>query len=246
MLSLLQAGSGARRPLLFCFYIGTYAHAALRAAFPTACIAIDTMSEPGPHPTARYTRLGSGALDGILSMKASIEWARSKAGDFEPSHVIAAGFSGGGQGVTTWLRGGEEPDAIVVADGWQTITPLALPAQMQRPGLLLERSRYVEKARRGERVLALSHTMITPPGYASTRRTAELLTGWSLSAAGALASPVRHEEGALLVESYAGDDAEAHGLQARVVFARLCAEAADRLDAFGLAHRSCSASPSAS
>lgn len=232
MFQLFQAGSGDRRTLILIHYLD--AHGALgdkiRGAAPEACILIDTQMVVRPDKTvdgSRYTRLGSGGADGILPLAAAKALAQKLAGPFEIAQTIGAGFSAGGQGVKTWLDAGQIPDAVVICDGWHASTV---------PGPMISRRAYVARALLGEAALVLSHTLIQPPTYLSTRKTAELLTGWVLDEKGGVDDPVVHADTGLHVESHPGATGPDHIHQAQEVFPRLLTRALELLDELGEAN----------
>lgn len=232
-LRIIQPGNGDQRDLVVVYHLDPSAAAiqdrVRQAAGPDACVLNDT----GPAFHGYYSRTGAGGIDTLPHV---VEWARGHAGAFTPRRVILVGFSAGGQGVTAILNDGTLPDAAIVVDGWHC----ALGARADAPELRSRRA-LVDAARRGERVLVASHTQISTESvrptpqhpdwhpFTSTRATLELLTGWQLREAGSIApgadAPVRHEDGRLVVRSYAGGDAAAHERQMQLALPRMLAEA---------------------
>ena len=232
MLTVYRPGRGPVRDVLIAYYLLTSSLSAVAEKRPDLCILVDTATSSDPaHPTARYTKLGDGRGESVLPLDKAIDLAIHCAGPFKAGRVILAGFSGGGQGITAQLNAVPEsawPEAAVVVDGWHCS---ALKTEKE----LASRRAFVAAARRGERVLAASHTQIKPPTYTSTRETLEALTGLTLDKAGPVNDPVRTEDHALLIESFTGATGNDHSLQTRVVAARIVLEAMDALDGLGIA-----------
>jgi len=232
MFKLFQPGSGDRRTLILIHYLDASGALGdkIRAAASEACILIDTqmvIRGDGSVDGSRYTRIGTGGADGILPLAAAKALAQKLAGPFEITGTVGCGFSAGGQGVKTWLDAGQIPDAVVICDGWHASTV---------PGPMISRRAYVARALLGEAALVLSHTQIQPPTYLSTRKTAELLTGWVLDQKGAVDDPVVHADQGLHVESHPGGTGPDHIHQAQAVFPRLLARALELLDELGEAN----------
>lgn len=216
---VVQAGSGATRDLVICYYVGNYADDQVRRAAPAhACIINDTKT-----PTRRYTRIDSRGIDGILPMKQAIEWALGRC-DFDAvRYVLIGGYSAGGQAVRTQVMSGAAPNAIFIADGNHCSAPPV-------PWQLKAMQAFCDAAASEEKVAVFSHTQIEPPTYTGTRRTLELLTGFELDESGPLEEPVETGEGNLEVWSFEGANAEAHRQQAQRVFSELLGRAVEMLD----------------
>ncbi len=206
---LVQAGSGATRPLVIVYHAGMPEDVITQATGPSACVLFDIES--------KYDTLDvPGSPD---SLPVAIATAQSLAGEaFTPSPIILAAWSAGCQAVRSQLLAGYDADAIVCADGIHSATQ---PDQAQQ---IDPWRRYFAKARAGERVALVSHSSIEPPTFNSVAKTLSIITGQSFDQRGPPEDPVVQRDGNLVFYSATGDDAPAHIAQARVVLPRMLAD----------------------
>ncbi len=127
--------------------------------------------------SSKYDRNG---LAGRMTLDAAVARYAPEAAPDAP--VVLIGFSAGCWALRKWLRdpaARERCVAAVFVDG------LHAGGSDNRANLSARHEGVIEYGRaamNGERVLVISHSQIVPPGYASTRRTAEDLVGvWGLS-----------------------------------------------------------------
>jgi len=212
---LVQAGAGARRDLVLVYHLNATADEDVRAAIgPGACIVNETV------PQAQIGAYGSFGPDGIATVTDALAWAQGEAGAFDRARLILIGFSAGYIAVRTQLFSGEDPDAIVIADGIQTPRP-------GDPAAVAPWTAYANQARLGARVFVASHTTQGPTNLISTGETLRLITGFALLQTGTLASPAITSEGKLVVLSFMGND---HRAQGYVVLPRMLETAMRLLD----------------
>jgi hypothetical protein len=219
MLRLVQAGSGPRRLLVVAYFCAN--RAALLASLPSsACVVIDV-----DNPAGRFARpIGAGGVD---SLEDVIAWARKQAGFEDVLFVILIGWSAGCQALREQLRAGARPDVVLALDGISGSVP---PTHDQ-----LEPWRaLVARARADECCAVIAHTAMTyterlPPAqrYASTTRTAELVTG-TIGEAPPATGGIMSVEGELYVLAYPSKDidGEAHKYQQSHVLPDLLARIA--------------------
>jgi hypothetical protein len=156
----------------------------------------------------------------VRPMAAIVDWAKKASNALHVSQVIVVGFSEGCQAVRAHLLNGDNPDACLAVDGTHSSAPPVEKTQ------LAPWRKYIDRAKRGERVFIGSHSAIVPPTYPSTRATLERVTGWTLGTVEA-----RKQEGRCVILSSPGTTKEAHWRQARKVLPRMLAEAMSLLDA---------------
>ncbi len=201
-LRLVSAGRGEVRDLVVVYYLGAYSDRKLRDACPPNTVIVNDTRKP----TARYTRMRPNeGIDPLVSVR---EWAIRQSGALGIDRTILLGFSAGCQALRTQLLAGEAPDAVVAVDGTHSGT--------QAAGWQIDPWRdYLDLALGDKAVFVASHTQIVPPGYASTRKTLERVTGWVLPGKfpGGL-EWAEHQESSALVVSYPGANAAAHSNQA--------------------------------
>ncbi len=235
MIRTVQAGQGARRPLILLFHQTSgsaskpgFVDARIRAACgPNACILSYTAPVPEGKATTggAYRRVGSASSNGFAlpSLSAVVaQYSKELGCEFSP--VVIGGFSEGCQGVRAQLLAGEVPSAIVAADGIHGATN---PDKATEVDVW---KKYFARARARDSVAIVSHTGIVPPGFASVRTMLELTTGMTLQVPSPAASPSVISDGDLLVWSYAGTDTKAHSLQLQVTLPQMLHEALVRLD----------------
>ncbi len=202
MMRLVQAGNGAKRDLAVVYHLNAKADDDLRAAFgPDACIVNDTV------PQAEIGTYASIGPSGIASLADVLASAQAGTGEgFEVARTILVGYSAGYLGVRTQLQAGEDPDAIVIADGIQAPRPGNVASPELAPWIA-----YADRARAGDRVFVASHTMQGPTNLLSTWEALQLITGFPLLQTGTLSSPAITSDGKLVVFSYMGNDHQAQG-----------------------------------
>jgi hypothetical protein len=207
---LVQAGSGPIRDLVLVYHLNEKADDDVRDAIgPQACIVNETVPQVD---IGFYGAFASSSAAGLATVADTLAWAREEAHeDFELGRLILVGFSAGYIAVRTQLFSGEDPAAIVVADGIQSPRPGDV-------GAIAPWIAYADQARAGERVFVASHSTQGATKLLSTGETLRLITGFSLLQTGTLASPAVSSEGKLVVLSYMGND---HAAQGYVVLPRL-------------------------
>lgn len=134
--------------------------------------------------------------------------------------IALSGWSAGYGGIYRTLarpRDADRVDAVLLADGmhvgFEGSTRTARAAAME------PFRAFAERAARGEKLMAVTHSAIVPPDYASTTATASFLEGaLHLDSKAITLSPPRadmqqtrrSERGSLFIDGYAGGDAHAH------------------------------------
>lgn len=214
MLSLAQKGTGARRPLVYAFFVAGPATASLLAALgPEACVVTDC-----DNPGGRFCRPpGAGGVDKIGTVAT---WARMKCGEpFEPSSLILIGWSAGCEAVRELLRAGAQPDAVIALDGVSGSHPTPTEAQIapwRELGV---------KASEELCLFMLTHTAMgyverLPAGqdYESTTHMAAIVTG-TAGETPPSSGPIAPVAGSLYVLAYPSKDIDggAHIRQVREV-----------------------------
>lgn len=193
MVRIVQAGLGAKRPLVLLFLVGGHLDAQLRKALgPSPCIMADDKAT-STHDIEHYIAMAA------KECGAEITW------------YVIGGWSAG-VGVVRRMVGNVScrPSALVLADGTHASKP-PTPYQLEawKP--------FIAMARRGESVFAASHIYNTyvealPDPYLSTVSVLRLITGWPLEHGGTVDTPVEQHDGELHVYSYSSTacDANAH------------------------------------
>jgi hypothetical protein len=231
MLQLIHLGYGRARDVVLVHDVRDAANPSLRTAAPDAAILVDSLTprrQPGkPRDARRFALLGDGGLDGVLSCDDALLHARHAAGPFYPQRVVGVGFGAGALVLDAWINAGQMPDALVAIDGWTA---------SKRAGAMEARRLFVEEARLGDRVLVLAHSQSEPEGKTSSKRVAELLTGWKLGDAGPIDNPSEQHEKGLVVVSYKLEEHELR-VHEEVVAGHLLAVAMARLDDLGIKGR---------
>lgn len=168
-LAILQKGTGPRRPLLICYFVGPPGAGIFAALGPGACILYDLDDQGG-----RFAKTpGSGGVDGLDAALA----VATKGDVFAPSAAILLGWSAGCQAVREQLRvSGDRVDAAVALDGISGAVP---PADAQLAPWVAFAKRASENPRA---LLVVTHTQQTytenlpaASRFASTKTTAGLL-----------------------------------------------------------------------
>lgn len=206
-MKLWSKGEGAKRDLVVIYYLGEQGDLKERVARAAgnAIVLNDTRQ-----PTKVYTSMAT--METLSQTRAQAERVTGA----DVGRIILVGFSAGCQALRTLLLAGAQPDAIVAIDGTHSSSP---PMGWQ----IDTWSKYANAARRGERVMVATHTMIVPPTYSSTKATLQAITGFDLT------DPGFHSDGNLHVWGYAGNDQAAHINQARQVLPEALQFALSRL-----------------
>jgi peptidoglycan hydrolase-like protein with peptidoglycan-binding domain len=152
-LSLIQAGHGASRLLVVCYFVSN--HDALAAFGPDACVLVD-------NDNARGRFAGAPGGSGVASWADTLRTAHTLAGAFTPSASVLVGWSAGAQACREQIRSGMAPDVVLALDGTSGDVP---PKWAQ----LAPWHAMAERARRGEALLVLTatqnlYTRDLPPG----------------------------------------------------------------------------------
>jgi len=213
---IVQKGSGAKRNLVICYYIGRYADHLIKSAVPeTYCVINDTRT-----PTRRYTQLDTNMKTGIMPLKHVVKWVQQEL-DFTVNKIITGAYSAGAQAIRTLLvnakTGEDYPVVTFVADG----THCSLSPQDWQIDYWKQ---YCNDAKQEKAIALFSHTQIIPPTFTGTRDTLRLITGFELIEKGTVTNPIVTKDGLCEVWSYAGANAQAHRIQAQIVFAQLLAK----------------------
>jgi hypothetical protein len=180
--------------------------------------------------------IGSGAYEEAFASKTSltdyIESIRTrinqKCGGIERSvaRVALSGWSAGYGGIYRALArpaDADRIDAVLLADGmhvgFETATRTARTPRTARAAAMEPFRAFAERAGTGEKLMAVTHSAIVPPGYASTTLTASFLVDALHADSKPLTLPPpradmqptrRAERGSLFIDGYAGGDAPAH------------------------------------
>ena len=197
MLRMIQAGTGSRRPLIVLFLVGPQMDRAIRDAVgPRATIVADVVAQTDP------------------DMGAIRKWAADHSGA-AMGELILGGWSLGCSRVRSLLQQGEQPVAVVLADG----TTNTLPPD---PAKARVWSDLVGRGRDGSCVVAVSCSYnvyterLRPPEqpYQATINTMRAATGWALSEPADSVPGAMHDNDLHLYTYRSADiDAEAHRRQ---------------------------------
>jgi hypothetical protein len=174
--------------------------------------------------------IGSGAYEDAFATKRSLAdfieriGARinQKCGGIERSvgRVALSGWSAGYGGIYRALArpaDADRIDAVLLADGMHV--GFEVPARTARAAAMEPFRAFGERARTGEKLMAVTHSAIVPPGYASTTLTASFLVEALRVESQPLTLPApradmeqtrRAERGSLFIDGYAGGNAHAH------------------------------------
>ena len=213
---LVAAGSGAWRPVVWCFHVGGQMDATLRAALPTCAILNYTFNPaPGSAASGKYKSRAQGG--GLPSSWAELqETAAHLLPGVQLGRVILSGWSEGCQGARCYLQMGARPAGIVACDGIHASQP---PAASQ----IDPWKAYADLARAGVSWCSITATHIVTSGYLSTTQTLPLVTGFSAADWRPAQGYQVADAGTLHAEHWPGTDAAAHVQQQREVLPRLLA-----------------------
>ncbi len=213
---LVAAGSGDRRPVLWCFHVGGQMDAALVAALPGCAILNYTFNPaPGSAASGKYKARSQGG--GLPSSWGELQQtAAHLVAGVELGPVVLAGWSEGCQGARCYLQMGARPAGIVATDGIHASQP---PAASQ----IDPWRAYADLARAGAARCSITATHIVTSGYLSTTQTLPLVTGFSAGDWQPAQGYQVAQAGELHAEHWPGTDAAAHVQQQREVLPRLLA-----------------------
>lgn len=224
---IVQVGQGSTRPLVAVYFLGRENDARIR----DAC---------GPAPAIVNITKGAPweVHAGLMRLSHVVDWTRQRV-SARISRTVGAGWSQGCKGWRSQLAAGEEPDALVLADGIHGSLVGTEPYQ----GHVDTWRTFVEQAKRGDKVFFASdcgHKYVETlqrGAYASVATMLRAITGWQLPDASArgrsAADPERHQEGLAVVyrsgEGLSGPNGEAHVAHAQHVLPRMLREALQAL-----------------
>ncbi len=208
-LRLLQPPATPDAPLVLLYHYS--GGEKTKAAAPGAAIATETGTQ------AQYNTLGPDGIASVADAIAQVGQLAQMPG-YAPSLLVLGGWSAGCQAVRTHLRAGVMPDAVLACDGTHSAIP---PTAAQ----IDPWKAYAEGAKAGRGAFLASCSSIDPPGFASTRATLRLITGFALDAFGTPEDPAITRDGQCIVYACSGDDAAAHIAQAEVLLPRMLGEA---------------------
>ena len=209
MIRLVQAGQGARRPLVVLYHAGPWSDQLVTAAAgPDACVVNDT-EEPSH---GLYARVDAGGIENLDTVLAQ---AQGLAGEsFTPSPLIVAGFSEGCEGVRAQLLAGHDPDVVICTDGIQVQRSYGdADLQVWRD--------LVARARAGRSRFLVSHAFFSATKGLPVVETMRLITGLPLPQGGTSESPLTVRDGGLTVLSADTD----HTTQGHVLLPAMIYEA---------------------
>jgi hypothetical protein len=180
--------------------------------------------------------------DFLLAVSAEVHSACRGAG---PRRVALSSWSAG-YGATLRILEHEanrqRVDAVLLADGLHAALESKHP-RVVKAVALAPVDRFADQAARGERLLAITHSEIATPSYASTTETANFLLAshgiepeWSDLPGPRPSMPLRSlaQQGGLWVAGYGGQDASAHCDHLRALGETLLPLLAARWNAQGL------------
>lgn len=173
--------------------------------------------------------IGSGAYEDAFAIKRSltdyIENVRARisqkcGSEHSVGRVALSGWSAGYGGIYRSIArpaDADRIDAVLLADGMHV--GFEPGARTARAAAMEPFRAFAERAERGEKLMAVTHSAIVPPGYASTTATATfLVNALNVDSKPLILTPPRAdmlqtrraERGSLFIDGYAGGDAHAH------------------------------------
>lgn len=173
--------------------------------------------------------IGSGAYEDAFATKRSfndyIEGIRAKisqrcGSEHRVGRIALSGWSAGYGGIYRTLArpaDADRVDAVLLADGMHV--GFENGKRTARAAAMEPFRAFAERAENGEKLMAVTHSAIVPPGYASTTVTASFLVDTLHVDSQPLTAPAprpdmqqtrRAERGSLFIDGYAGGDKHAH------------------------------------